>query len=172
MEDHVNGAPPSRQDRLRQPGAAYLLSQVGAHSSRRWHERLLPLGLDPRQVVVLRMVAAEQGRTQRSLGPALQVPDSRIVSLIDGLEERRLLQRRPKPDDRRAHALHLTARGQAMLSKVMALSEEHESAVTEGLTESQRATLIELLDTVARRQGLAEGGHPGMTNRNRQPREH
>jgi hypothetical protein len=49
-----------------------------------------------------------------------------------------------------------------MLSKIMALSEEHERAVTEGLTESQRATLVELLATVARRQGLAQGGHPGM----------
>jgi DNA-binding MarR family transcriptional regulator len=159
----VSGPPPSRQDRLRQPGAAYLLSQVGAHSSRRWQERLRPLGLDPRQVVVLRMVAAEQGRTQRSLGPALGVPDSRIVALIDGLEERRLLKRRPKPDDRRAYALHLTAAGQVMLAKAMALSVEHESAIAEGLTESQRVTLIELLNTIARCQGLAQGGHPGMT---------
>jgi DNA-binding MarR family transcriptional regulator len=114
-------------------------------------------------VLVLRMIAAEQGRTQRSLGRALDVPDSRIVTLIDELEERRLLNRRPKPDDRRAHALHLTAAGQAMLSKVMALSVEHEHAVTEGLTDSQRVMLIELLNTVVRRQGLAQGGHPGMT---------
>jgi hypothetical protein len=56
----MSGAPLSGKARLRQPGAAYLLSQVGAHSSRRWHERLQPLGLDPRQVVVLRMVAANR----------------------------------------------------------------------------------------------------------------
>jgi DNA-binding MarR family transcriptional regulator len=163
----VSDAPTSRQDRFKQPGAAYLLSQVGAHSSRRWHERLDALKLDPRQALLLRMVAAEQGRTQRSLGQTLGVPDSRIVALIDGLEERGLLKRRPKPDDRRAYALYLTAAGEAMLSKVMALSVEHEMAVTEGLSESQRVTLIELLDMIGRRQGLA--GHPGMTEPDKQP---
>src|SRR5262245_21700605 len=35
-DEDGTGAPP---DTLRVPGAAYLLSQVGAHSSQRWRER-------------------------------------------------------------------------------------------------------------------------------------
>ena len=64
------------RERLRDPGLAYLLSVVGIQSSKRWHARLKPLGVDPREMVVLRMVEAEPGRTQRSLGPALDVPPS------------------------------------------------------------------------------------------------
>src|SRR5262245_59944047 len=86
---------------LRVPGPAYLLSQVGAHSSQRWHERLAQLGLDPRSVLVLRNVAAEEGRTQASLAASLAVPASRIVGVVDELERRGLLERRANPRDRR-----------------------------------------------------------------------
>lgn len=148
--------------RLRQPGVAYLLSAVGTASTRRWQERMRQMELDPREVVVLRMVAAEPGRSQGSLGPALKVRASHLVALIDGLEERRLLQRRANPNDRRANALHLTRRGHTALSRVMEVSKQHEQELTDGLTDAERKTLGNLLARIARRQGLAEGGHPGF----------
>ncbi|UYM06420.1 MarR family winged helix-turn-helix transcriptional regulator [Solicola gregarius] len=152
------------RDRLRQSGVAYLMSVVGIQSSKRWQARLEPLGIDPREMVVLRMVAAEPGRTQRSLGPALDVPPSRIVAVIDALEARGLVERRARPDDRRANALHLTRRGKSTLSKLMNVSREHEQAMTEGLSRAESATLGRLLSKVARHEGLSHGGHPGFVD--------
>ena len=154
-----------QQDRLspeslRVPGAAYLLSQVGAHSSRRWHERLEPLGLDPRAVLVLRHVGAEQGRTQASLAASLGVPPSRIVGIIDELERRGLVERRANPSDRRAHALRLTRRGREVLEEVMAVSKAHEADICAGVSEEDRRQLIKLLSIIASEQGLSTGGHP------------
>lgn len=149
-------------DRLRRPGLAYLLSVLGADSSQRWQQRLSAVGVDPREVVVLRMVAAEPGRTQRSLGPALQVPASRIVAVIDGLEDRGLLERRARPGDRRANALHLTAQGHELLGTVMQLSSEHEASVVEALSAAERAALERTLVKLAEHAGLSEGGHPGF----------
>jgi DNA-binding MarR family transcriptional regulator len=148
---------------LRVPGAAYLLSQVGAHSSLRWHERLAPLGLDPRSVLVLRHVGAEEGRTQASLSASLDVPPSRIVGLVDELEQRGLLERRPNPSDRRAHALWLTGKGRKALDAVMAVSTAHEVDICAGLSGTERRQLIELLTVIVSKQGLAAGGHPGMS---------
>ena len=54
-------------DRLRAPGAAFLLSQLGFQSSRLWRERLDALGLDPREVAVLRYVASSEGQSQRAI---------------------------------------------------------------------------------------------------------
>jgi DNA-binding MarR family transcriptional regulator len=144
------------------PGAAYLLSQVGAHSSRRWHERLAPTGLDPRSALVLRHVAAEQGRTQASLSSSLALPPSRIVGMVDELEQRGLLERRANPRDRRAHALWLTNRGRKVLDQIMTLSREHEADICAGLPDSGRRQLIELLAAIVSEQGLARGGHPRM----------
>jgi DNA-binding MarR family transcriptional regulator len=152
----------AERTRLRVPGAAYLLSQVGAHSSRRWRQRLERLDLDPREAVVLRHVAAGEGRSQSSLEPALGVPASRIVTLIDRLEDRGLLVRRPNPDDRRAHALSLTGPGRSLLAKVLELSKIHEADICAGLDDIQRQQLIDLLVEVAAHNALPEGSHPGM----------
>jgi DNA-binding MarR family transcriptional regulator len=153
----------SSRESLRVPGAAYLLSQVGAHSSRRWHERLAPIGLDPRSVLVLRHVGAEEGRTQASLSASLAVPPSRVVGIVDELEQRGLLERRANPSDRRAHALWLTSKGRKRLDDVIAVSTAHEADVCAGLSGSDRRQLIELLAVIVSEQGLARGGHPRMS---------
>lgn len=147
--------------RLRVPGAAFLLSQLGAHSGRLWARRLAPFGLDPRHVVLLRHVAAEEGRSQQALGEALGIPPSRMVALVDDLERRHLLERRPDPSDRRVRALYLTGEGRQLLGEVMRLSAEHERDLTRGLAPAEREQLVALLRRVAADLGLIEGVHPG-----------
>ncbi len=147
------------------PGVGFLLSQLGIHSSRLWGERMATLGLDPRHVALLRLVSAEEGRSQQALGDRLQLPPSRMVSLVDELEERHLLERRPVPDDRRVRALYLTDEGRATLATVMRVSAEHEAKMTTGLEESEREELIKLLSRIVTTQGLVPGVHPGIGER-------
>jgi DNA-binding MarR family transcriptional regulator len=154
--------PPAEQ--LRVPGVAFLLSQLGYYSSRRWKMRLAPLGLDPRQVMVLRRLAGDEGRSQQALGDALQIPPSRMVALVDALEQRGLLRRRPSPSDRRVRTLHLTKEGRRLLSRVMEISLEHEQELCSGLQPANREQLLTLLNRLAAEQGLAEGIHPGAAD--------
>lgn len=155
-------APRLEAERLRVPGAAFLVSQVGSHSSRLWRERMARLELDSREVVLLRHVAAAEGQSQQALAEALQIPASRMVALVDGLERRGILQRRPIRGDRRVRALHLTPEGRRVLRKVMKASSEHEAELCAGLDPSEREHLIALLSRVAAEQGLATGVHPGV----------
>jgi DNA-binding MarR family transcriptional regulator len=151
-------------DRLRVPGAAFLLSQLGFHSARLWKDRLARLGVDPRHVVLLRHVAAAEGQSQQALGKAMQIPASRMVALVDQLERAGLLQRRPSPTDRRAHALVLTHEGRRMLDRLMQVSAEHEEQLCAGLTQAERQRLITLLRRVAGEQGLPTGVHPAVAD--------
>jgi DNA-binding MarR family transcriptional regulator len=150
--------------RLRVPGAAFLLSQLGYHSSRLWQGRLAPLGLEPRHVMLLRHVAIAEGRSQQALGEAVQIPPSRMVALVDALEQRGLLRRRPDPNDRRVRTLHLTRDGWRLLDKVMEISLEHERQLCKGLQPAEREQLITLLSRLAAEQGLGEGVHPGAAD--------
>jgi DNA-binding MarR family transcriptional regulator len=150
--------------RLRVPGAAFLLSQLGHYSSRLWQARLAPLGLDPRHVMLLRHVAVEAGRSQQALGEALQIPPSRMVALVDALEQRGVLRRRPDPTDRRVRTLHLTGDGRRLLGQVMEISVEHERQLCKGLKSTEREQLITLLRRLAAEQGLGEGVHPGAAD--------
>jgi DNA-binding MarR family transcriptional regulator len=165
MSDRSPSVPLSA-DRLRVPGVAFLLAQLGFHSSRLWKERLAALGMDPRQVVLLRQVAAAEGQSQQALGKAMQVPASRMVALVDELERRGLLERRPSLADRRAYALALTGEGRRLLDRIMQASAEHEAQLCAGLTQAERRRLIALLSRVAAEQGLPMGVHPGVADTN------
>lgn len=145
------------------PGAAFLLSQVGMHSSRLWRERMGELGLDPRHVVLLRLVGAEEGRSQLALGNQMGLPPSRMVAFVDELERLGLLERRANPDDRRVRALYLTAKGRQTLEAVMKMSAEHEKELTSGLSEPQVKRLRHLLSRMVEEQGLTPGVHPGVS---------
>lgn len=154
--------PATHRDRRIVPGAAFLLSQMGIHSGRLWAQRMAALDVDPRHAALLRLVAAEEGRSQRALGEQMRLPPSRMVSLIDELEDRGLLERRSVPGDRRIRALHLTAEGRRALDRVLRVSAEHEAAMCEGLGGPEREQLIALLSRIAAQQGLAPGVHPGL----------
>jgi hypothetical protein len=71
-DQHPSSTPAAAH--LRVPGVAFLLSQLGFHSTRLWKDRLAPLGVDPRHVVLLRHVAAAEGQSQQALGRAMQLP--------------------------------------------------------------------------------------------------
>ena len=161
MTDPKAAAEPAAE-RLRVPGAAFLLSQVGFHSSRLWKERMARLDLDPREVVLLRHVAAAEGQSQQALAESLQIPPSRMVALVDGLEQHGLLERRPIPGDRRVRALHLSRAGRRTLRKVMAASAEHEAELCASLDSTERKQLIALLSRLAAEHGLPTGVHPGV----------
>jgi DNA-binding MarR family transcriptional regulator len=165
MTDQNPSANPSAAH-LRVPGVAFLLSQLGFHSTRLWKDRLAPLGIDPRHVVLLHHVAAAEGQSQQALGRAMQIPPSRMVALVDELEREGLLQRRPSPADRRAHALHLTGAGRRLLDRLMQVSAEHETQLCTGLTQAERHRLISLLSRIAAEQGLPAGVHPGVAAAN------
>jgi hypothetical protein len=79
--DEASGASAAgRREVFEGRGIAFLLSQVGAHSSRTWAERLRPLGLDSRQIMLVWHVGMREGRAQRELAEALGLPESRIVA--------------------------------------------------------------------------------------------
>jgi DNA-binding MarR family transcriptional regulator len=139
---------------------SFLLSQIGAHSSRAWAERLGSRGLTSREVMLFWNVARAEGRSQRQLADALGLQGSRVVGLVDGLEERGWLERRTNSRDRRARALHLTDSGRRMLDQVMDAALDQELQLSRGLTADERETLVKLLGEVARAQGLTSGVHP------------
>lgn len=167
--DHARSTEPTTTDGDRsRPGAtSFLLAQVGAQAATRFAGRIAPLGVDPADVGILRMIAADPGRSQRSLARELGVVGSRVVVLIDLLEGKGLVERRNNPRDRRLHALHLTDQGQHVLDKVRSLRAAHEDDICAALDTTQRAQLNRLLRAIADQQGLSPGVHPGYRERSR-----
>ena len=140
----------------------FLLSQIGFVSARRFHQAMSALDLEPRQFLLLRFVARLEGRSQQAVGEILNIPPSRMVALIDDLEQRGFLERRANPADRRARALHLTAAGRRMLGRAMRRATEHEQTIGATLSAEERRELVRLLQALAREMNLLSGVHPGL----------
>ncbi|HMF16327.1 MAG TPA: MarR family transcriptional regulator [Gemmataceae bacterium] len=142
-------------------GLAFLLSQVGAHAAARFAERLAPMQVAPAHAGILRVLRQGDGLSQQALGKKLRVFPSRLVELLDRLEERGLVERRASPTDRRRHALYLTEKGRKMLQQISRVAGEHENALCAALTAPERARMGALLRRIADEQGLTPGVHPG-----------
>jgi DNA-binding MarR family transcriptional regulator len=142
-------------------GPAFLLSQVGAHSSARFAERLEPLGLRPPHVGILGVINQADGLSQQALGERLGIFPSRLVAIVDEMERLGLIERRNNPSDRRSYALYLTKAGREMLVKLSGIAREHQDSLCAALTAAECAQLTELLSRIAAEQGLKPGIHPG-----------
>jgi len=106
--------------------------------------------LTPGQFGVLVVIDANPGLSQTRLGGALGIDRSTVVAVIDRLEARGLVVRRPSPHDRRSHALHLSETGAATLRRVTERVRAHEKIIAGDLSDPELATLLSLLDRVAR----------------------
>jgi DNA-binding MarR family transcriptional regulator len=137
----------------------FLLSSLGHAVAGSFSARLAPLGLEPREFALLRAIGSGAGDSQQAAGERLGIPASRMVALVDDLEGRRLLERRPSPRDRRAHALHLTPSGKRLLAKAIGVAAGLEGELTGDLDPAERAQLVELLDRVAVQLGVPTGVH-------------
>jgi DNA-binding MarR family transcriptional regulator len=124
-------------------------------------EQMDVVDLTPPHAGILRAIATEPGRSQQALSAQLGLLPSRVVAYVDELEDRGYVERRRNPDDRRLHALYLTASGKKLMQKIGDLARQHERRLTAGLDAEQRATLRDLLATVADHQGLTPHVHPG-----------
>jgi DNA-binding MarR family transcriptional regulator len=119
------------------------------------------IDLTPPHAGILRAIAAEPGRSQQALSGQLGLLPSRVVAYVDELEDRGYVERRRNPDDRRLHALHLTASGKKVITKIGELGRQHDRLLTAGLDSQQRDALHQLLATIAEQQGLTPHVHPG-----------
>jgi DNA-binding MarR family transcriptional regulator len=106
-------------------------------------------GQRPVLVAMLAVIARSPGIIQTALGNALGVQRANLVPLVNEVEERGWVDRRPAPNDKRAYALHLTADGERSLNEALARIAQHEARVFGRLTQRERETLKRLLGKVS-----------------------
>jgi DNA-binding MarR family transcriptional regulator len=143
-------------------GVAFLLAQLGHHAAKQFAEQMAAIELTPPHAGLLRAIASSPGGSQQALSEQLGLLPSRVVAYVDELEDRGYVERRRNPDDRRLHALHLTASGKKLMTKIGDLARQHDRRITAGLDAEQRATLRDLLAMLADERGLKPHVHPGF----------
>jgi MarR family transcriptional regulator, organic hydroperoxide resistance regulator len=91
-------------------------------------------------------VRTQPVRTQAALAQSIGADKSRIIGVLDELQERGLIERRPDPADRRVHLLALTEVGRRLRESVRAaIQRQEEERVLAVLPEGDRAAFIRAL---------------------------
>ncbi len=141
------GAPGLHSALVRHTG--YLLSRLGWYASRRFGERLQTLELTPRMWGALNVLDAASPISQHQLGRSIGMDPSSMVGAIDELEDLGLVERRPNPSDRRAHALYITDAGRDRLRAGRRLAKLAQDELLAPLSGPERDQLHGLLMRLA-----------------------
>jgi DNA-binding MarR family transcriptional regulator len=97
---------------------------------------------------VLSLITHNPGITSRQLCSQLNILAPNLVSMVNVLEKRKLIVRRPHPHDGRAMGLHITPEGLAMMEKAEKTAHQLEMDSTSRLSAAERKTLLMLLKKV------------------------
>lgn len=143
---------------LRVPGLEYdVLDELLGYALRRaqvgmflaFHAATRGQDITPPRFTALVIVAANPGIGQSALGQVLGIARSGAMMLTDWMEERGLVERRRRPNDGRSWGVHLTPRGEKLLSamKRRVIAEDRKRAAVLDLRE--RRELLRLLEKLA-----------------------
>jgi DNA-binding MarR family transcriptional regulator len=111
-------------------------------------QRMEPFELKPVEFSVLSVVAHNPGITSRQLCATLGILPPNLVGMVNALERRELIARKPHPRDGRAMGLHLTPAGQKMVREAEKTAAALEADVASRLTAAELQMLIKLLKKV------------------------
>lgn len=125
--------------------AGQLLFRLWRASHTRVADAFQSMGLTPALFAVLNYLSAHPGATQRAIGGAMGIDPSTMVSLVDELQRQGLAGRRPHPNDRRAHAVTISAKGRRALERARTMAHEAEDEVLRGLSAGERHELLKLM---------------------------
>jgi DNA-binding MarR family transcriptional regulator len=140
--------PPALHDALANH-TGFLLSRMGMIAQKQFSERIACLGLTPRMWGALSVLDSEGAISQHALCKGIGIDPSSMVATIDELEAKGLVERRRHPQDRRAHALHVTAKGRRTLTQGGELVRRAQDELFGSLDDEEREQLHALLLRIA-----------------------
>jgi len=116
----------------------------GGPSPPRFPKVAMELDLAPKQLGLIWRLEPSEALPMRALGESLFCDASYVTDLVDRLEDRRLIERRADPDDRRVKLIALTPAGERCRERALAMLYEPPIEF-EALSAAELAKLSELL---------------------------
>lgn len=136
------------------PDLAALIEPIRAALIDLENEVLARHGLTMWAYAVLLNLTEQPVRTQAALADAIRADRSRIISVLDDLQDRDLIDRRPDPDDRRVRLLALTASGLRLRTAAQAAIQAREEQLLAALAPRGRADFLKALRLLGDDQSL------------------
>jgi DNA-binding MarR family transcriptional regulator len=125
-------------------GSASLLHQLARDVTTKLDRRLAPLGVTTQQAVLLHN-AASGGASPSQLMEAVGTDTAGMSKLLDRLEAKGLIERRPNPGDRRSVVIEPTERGLALVPELSPVFSKVARQLFNGFSDDEVANLTSSL---------------------------
>jgi DNA-binding MarR family transcriptional regulator len=129
--------------------SGFLLARLGFGFKANAIAKLGEAGFEIYDYSVLAILAEADRETQATIADALTVDPSRLVALLDSLEQRGLIVRQRDPHDRRRHAVSITGPGKRQLARLREITRQLDDEFLAPLDPESRETLHGLLMRLA-----------------------
>ena len=107
------------------------------------------VGITMAQWRVINTLTSQNGTTQREIADKLGLDTSSLIPLIDRLEAKELVQRKPDPSDRRINRLYLTTRAEVLLNAMHSCIISIRKILTKGIREDQIEVTQQVLERIS-----------------------
>ncbi|MGH6870848.1 MAG: MarR family winged helix-turn-helix transcriptional regulator [Rhizomicrobium sp.] len=122
-----------------------VLNDVARLVRTRFDQRARGFGMTRAQWLILARLNRQPGLSQNEMAAICEVEPITVGRLIDRLEARGLVERRPDPSDRRIRRLHLLAAAKPLIEEISRYKEELQDEVVAGLDSETRTELVDAL---------------------------
>src|ERR1700744_2950025 len=120
-----------------------VLHDVARLTRTRFDHEARAFGMTRAQWIILARLDRQPGISQKELATICEVEPITVARLVDRLEARGMVERRPDPNDRRVRRLHLMPASAPILKEIA----HHKNAIYADLTDGiDSATLATMLD--------------------------
>lgn len=123
----------------------YNLRRAAARQRERFRNVFSPYDIRPVQLTALTVISKNDSLGQSALGKALDMKRANVVKLLDELQGRGLVERKPSTQDRRAYEIHLTPQGKKLTRELLAIHKKLEANLARSLGREELEQLVCLL---------------------------
>jgi len=105
---------------------------------------------------VLVYLSRSEGVSQTRLAELTETDPMTLVRILDGMEQDKWIERRPDPNDRRAHRLYLDDAAKPVLTRIWKIADRARDEALAGLSAVDRERLIDLLEHIQKNLSAIE----------------
>ncbi len=124
---------------------AYLFKHAERLMSELHVEALAPFDIHARDLGVLLVIDRSEPASQQQVAQRLGVDRTTMVAIIDALEAKGIIARRPDAEDRRRNVIELTPAGHHILRQAITASDAAEAELLAPLSPAEAEQLRDLL---------------------------
>ena len=136
----------SLADPFTKPG--HLIRRLQQYAVLMFHEETAGFDLTPTQYVTLQVVEHRPGIDQITLSEMTAIDRSMTARIVDALARRRLLDKRPATNDKRANSLFITAKARRLLAAIEASVDRSQARILAPLSPAQRRQFMRMVRTL------------------------